>query len=304
MASSASSPPSIAILNGTSRTGAHVTELALAAGSDVHLLVRSAKRVSPSFTEKPSPKLHVHELADLFSPSALAPILKRVDFLVLIFVQPHATILAPTSLNTDAAVAAVAAVRAGTPAGSAPRTKVLLLSSEILHPDAAPFLARLGRAMLPSQMADLARATSYLRTQEAWGLEWAALHPGRIVEAGPAESVSVRMDGVRLSRDAGAVDGQFISYGRLAGAFVQATQDWGAWRNTLAVPVPAGDKVRAPWNAGLADAGAIFGAHAKVGLRKLAWTAALLAVGWQVGVQVGDFGTGAWLRGLTTGLQK
>ena len=296
---SSSAPPSIAILNGTSRTGAHVAELALANGSEVHAIVRSARRLSSTLTEKPSSKFHVHELGnDLLDPYKLAPILKRVDFLILIFVQPMDKILDPTSLNTDAAVASVAAIRAGTDGGAPPRTKVMLLSAEIIHPDND---ARFGKALLGEQMKDLERATAYLRTQAAWGLEWAALLPGRIGEAAPPESAATRAQGVRLTHDAHAIGGQIISYGRLGAGFVQATREWGRWKNSLVIPAPTGEKVQAPISDALRDVGSIIGAHARRMLKALAWNVGLVAVGWQVGVRLGDFGTGAWLRGLTAG---
>ena len=292
-------------MNGSSRTGAELAELALAEGSHVHMIVRSAKRVSRTLTEpKPSPKLHIHELPNIFSPDALRPILAEADFLVLTFVPPPSQPLTPHALNQDGAIAAVAAIRAGTPAGQSPRTKVVLLSAIGLHPGAGnTFPERMAEkvmdTVLPYQSKDLRRATAYLRQQEAWGLQWCAMLPGQILESKEPESARVRRHDVRLdARPTPAANR--ITYGRLGGSFLQLFESWGQFRNGYAVPAPTGN----PTLRGSTDVVPVLWANTKSWAKRATWWTVLVIVGWQVGTRYGDFGANARLRDLTAGLRS
>ena len=293
---SGGSPPSIAIMNGSSRTGAAYAALALAEGSHVHLIVRSASRVSKDLTTpKPSPNLHIHELANIFDPAALAPILAEVDFLVLAFVVAPERARDMTTLNHDAAVATVAGIRAGQPAGQPPRTKVVLLSAITEHPKSqGTFMVGLLHRLIPHQYADLERTAEYLRAQGAWGLEWAAMAPGGIVQAQPAESEEVRRRGVRLVDDPNTEGAQRISYGRLGGAFVMLTEDWDRWKNGYVLPAC----VNARWISGRSDAWAVVWCNIKAAARQSAVWVALVAAGWQVGLRYGDLGSKGFVNGL------
>ena len=290
--------PSIGIMNGSSRTGTQLAELALAGGSDVHMIVRSASRVSRSLTEKPSPKLHIHEVKDMFSPAALQPILAKVDFLLLVFIMPTDRCLEPTSLNLDGATAAAAAIRAES-SGAAPRTKIILLSSEVVHPEMRNTIpARIMWGAIPHQFDDLARTERFLAAQQAWGLEWAAMQPGGIVGATPEEPLETRRDNVVLKADPRDLDQMSISFGRLGGGMLKLMQDWDTWKNGTLTPVPTGAKVKSSVSDSLADVGGLAKTHALVFAKKLSWWTALLTAGWVVGVRLGDMGTGAWLQSL------
>ena len=197
------SAPTVAIANGSSRTATETTLQALASGSTVHLIVRSAARVSRRLTEKPSPKLHIHELTNMFDPEQLKPILARnVDFLVLVFAHGPTEALTPVyTLNQDGAIAAVAAIRALTPAGQKPRIKVIQNATTVVNPRQTPTMKRIGKFMMPALMHDLQRASEYLQTQEVWGLEWSAMASGQIFETAQPEPDYVRRDGAQLVAD-------------------------------------------------------------------------------------------------------
>ena len=292
--------PTIAILNASSRTASHLIPLALSNGSTVHALVRSASRLSPSLTSpEPPANLHVHELA--CSPptvDSLRPILATTDFLLITFTAPD--LVAPTTLNQDAIIAATAAIRANTPTGETPRTRIILLSSELVHPDIpSDMMTRFARGLLSYQMDDLDRSRRYLAQQAAWGLGWTAVSPGMIVENAKPETEKDKLDSVKVVPGFDKeIKEKPISYGQLGAAIWKVVQNWEKADGKCVTPVPLGAKV-----SGRSDVDKIVKAWGSLFVRKVVAWGFLTAAGWEIGRRYGGPGIVEVVQGFVARLR-
>jgi len=229
----------IAVLNGTSRTGRILVERALENGYQVKAIVRSARRFSTHISGHKN--LVVEEFSDFKDITTLQRILLNTDVLVLIAGLP---IDEPNFLVQDVVQSSVAAIRANLWSTTAVKTRVVLMSAANISPamdrakDPHPFptslIEKFGRDyVLKYTYQDLRRAQEYLFKQTSW-LDFVVVAPGPIADV-PDKDAELKQ--WRLSTTELPLQGP-ISYLRLASLMLSIAEEGKEFNHEVVLPIP------------------------------------------------------------------